>query len=88
MWSTKFPALSGLFPAGHPAAPSSPAFGRPECQCGTSPALERFRGLGYWASCFPEGDGLTLMPLREQDAAQVSTDLRVCFGWDVVVRRR
>jgi hypothetical protein len=86
-WKGFYPARGHLFPADHPAAPNSPVFGGLTDQCGSSDSLLRFRALGYWASCFPDGDGITLNPLEGRDAEKVAQDIRDCFGWDVTVKR-
>lgn len=37
--------------------------------------LSRFRQAGYYASCFPEGDGISFQPLAGQDEAQIELDI-------------
>jgi hypothetical protein len=71
------------FPADHPAAPSS-ADSSTDGQMGSSKALLEFRARGYYASCFPEGDGVAMKTLNGQDRAQVVKDIEECFGWKVV----
>ena len=44
--------------------------------------LGLFRSRGYWASCFPEGDGLTFRPERGQELAMMEQDVSECFGLD------
>lgn len=46
-------------------------------------ALGRFRSKGYWASCFPEGDGISFEPLCGQSDDEVMSDIAECF--DVLV---
>ena len=53
----------------------------------SSTALGRFRSLGYWASCFPEGDGITFKPLRDKDTSTIQMDIAQCFGVSVTVER-
>lgn len=79
-WCGKFAGRQGVFPPTHPAAPRSPVF-QPGLgsQCGNSPALQAFRARGYWASCFPEGDGITFQPLSGQDEEQCLADVRACW---------
>ena len=43
-------------------------------------ALGRFRARGYWASCFPEGDGITAEALNGQDADKIMCDISECFS--------
>lgn len=79
------PARNGWFPSDHPAAPMSKVFGNVGGnQCGCSEALTKFRSLGYWASCFPEGDGITLDALHDQSKQQVISDIEDVFGWKVI----
>lgn len=76
---SRFAANGGKFPKDHPIAPGSVVFGQ-DSQCGESPALAAFRSLGYWASCFPEGDGITWKPLNGQSDDQCLKDIQACFG--------
>ncbi len=91
VWDGEFKAR-GRFPSNHPCAPGSlvfdvtkhgDAFGSD--QFGTSPTLEAFRRLGYWASCFPEGDGITMKEPPGKTRADVVRDIEATFGW--VVRK-
>ena len=66
---------------------------RHSSQMGGSKKLTAFRQRGYWASCFPEGDGITLKWWEDvpsdpdKTAEQVMHDIRECFGWNVVEGR-
>lgn len=77
---SRFAMRSGRFPSTHPVAPGD-GRSNERAEMGTSAALDAFRARGYWASCFPEGDGITWKPEREQSDAQCLTDIRECFGW-------
>lgn len=46
-------------------------------------AIERMEGLGYWISCFPEGDGLCFKHESKLEK-DVFTDFRVNFPWMVI----
>lgn len=71
---------NGKFPASHPIGGVS----RPgEAELGSDGKLEKFRSLGYWASCFPEGDGITFVPEKEQSNEQVDQDIKDSFGWEI-----
>lgn len=49
--------------------------------------LEMFRSLGYYASCFPEGDGIAIQDETERKTpGMVADDIISCFGWDVCVK--
>ena len=77
---SKYAPVRGKFPQDHPVSPGSGVFGeRDSSQGGQSPELESFRARGYWASCFPEGDGITWKPLRGQTDAQCLRDIQDCF---------
>jgi hypothetical protein len=78
---SEFAANNGKFPANHPVAPGSKVLGVVP-QCGDSETLRAFRERGYWASCFPEGDGITWKPLNGQSDDQCLADINECFGWD------
>jgi hypothetical protein len=89
---SKFAMKAGKFPANHPCAPfDSPKKDSYTSQFGDSERLRAFRARGYWASCFPEGDGITLKWWQdvteptEKTAAEVMQDIRECFGWEVVL---
>lgn len=83
MWRGRFPMRSGRFPLGHPVGGAAAG----EMQLGDSEQMRRFRSLGYWASCFPEGDGITLNVPEGRDAKQVARDITDCFGWSVRIKR-
>ena len=86
MFSRPYRARNGRFPADHPCAAGSEVFGSVgDSQSGDGPALKAFRERGYWASCFPEGDGITMNAMNGQTAFQVMADIREVFGWKVVV---
>lgn len=68
------------FPPGHPVGGG---WGKAkDAQCGDGESIQRFREMGYWASCFPEGDGITWKPLNGQDDEQCMADIKDAFGWD------
>ena len=83
----------GKFPANHPCAPFDDAAPQGTGEMGGSKRLTAFRQRGYWASCFPEGDGITLRwwdgdpEPPDRTPEQVAQDIRQCFGWEVSVRR-
>jgi hypothetical protein len=98
MWSGKFPMRGGVFPANHPCAGNAkPTVRSPyrhreagkadwtdvpgETTAGETP-LDKFRMRGYWASCFPEGDGITI-DTGDRTAEQVRADIAECFGWEI-----
>jgi hypothetical protein len=82
---SRYAGRNGRFAPDHPVAPNAEVFGREPngSQCGSSPKLDAFRARGYWASCFPEGDGITWKPERGQSDEQCYADIRECFGWDI-----
>lgn len=47
-------------------------------------SLIELRSLGYWASAFPEGDGVTFAPQRGQAFEQVLVDFSRSFPWLVI----
>lgn len=85
---SQFGMKNGKFPATHPCAP----FDGDEpggAQMGGSKQLTAFRQRGYWASCFPEGDGITFQwwdvsEPSDKTMTQVVRDIEECFGWKVV----
>jgi len=50
---------------------------------GSLDALGKFRALGYEASCFPEGDGITMLHPEGKSEQEAIEDIKTCFGWDV-----
>lgn len=76
---SRFAGRNGVFPADHPVG--GKVFGDGS-QGGDGENIVKFRSMGYWASCFPEGDGITWQPLRGQDDAKCLADIREAFGWD------
>lgn len=90
--TSRFAMRAGKFPPHHPCAPFDDDPPRNSGQIGGSKKLTAFRDRGYWASCFPEGDGITFKwwedvpEPSEKTAEQVMKDIQDCFGWEV--RRR
>ncbi len=82
LWIGQWPMRRGKFPTDHPVGGAD----GPDCQFGTGKPIEDFRDRGYWASCFPEGDGITMRCEREQTPDQVRQDIAECFGWEVTSR--
>jgi hypothetical protein len=76
---SKFAMRNGKFPPDHPVGGGSNIG---SSQSGDSEKMAAFRARGYWASCFPEGDGITWKPEAGQDDQQCIKDIRECFGWD------
>lgn len=77
---SRFAMRAGKFPPGHPVGGGSHE--TDSSQCGSGENIKTFRALGYWASCFPEGDGITWKPLNGQTDDQCMADIRQAFGWD------
>lgn len=86
MWGTRFGMKNGRFPADHPAAPRAEFSFRNDGQIGDG-KMQEFRDLGYWASCFPEGDGITMKVMNGQSPEQVAADINKVFGWTVKIKR-
>lgn len=80
LWEGRWPMRGGLF---HPRHPVGGGIEGRDGQCSTSPQMEAFRARGYWASSFPEGDGITLRCKAGQTREQVVKDIQECFGWEV-----
>ena len=84
---SKYAMKAGVFPQDHPCCPGKCDVG--SSQLGAGAAIEAFRGRGYWASCFPEGDGITLywwnspeeFPSKSRET--VLRDIQECFGLEV-----
>lgn len=88
LWAGKWPMYGGRFPVGHPVGNRGKHnLSNDRGELSESPAMLEFRARGYWASCFPEGDGVTMRTERGQTAEQVAQDIRECFGWEVEIRR-
>lgn len=77
---SRFAMRAGKWPAHHPVGGTRHA--TDSSQGGSGPGIDAFRERGYWASCFPEGDGITWKPERGQTGEQCLADIRECFGWD------
>lgn len=100
MFQEKYPMRKGKFPPKHPCADDPRPSVSAKCRIkdrgetewrevpGEQPVsdtpLGRFRARGYWASCFPEGDGITAEALNGQEADQIMRDASECFSVDVV----
>lgn len=76
---SKYAMRNGRFPPNHPVGGKA-TYSTSEMS--DAPTITAFRERGYWASCFPEGDGITWKPLNGQSDAQCLADIRECFGWD------
>lgn len=45
-------------------------------------SMETIRGMGYWASCYPEGDGVTFNDERgDRSNEQMLADFQASFNW-------
>lgn len=86
LWHGKFPMRGGRFPSDHPCS-SKDGGADKAVQFGTSPSLDKFRNRGYWASCFPEGDGITFTTLKQQSYDTCKRDVINCFGWEIGVAK-
>lgn len=82
LWNGRWPMRGGLFPKGHPVG-GGDIGGDPCSQYGDNPAMTAFRSRGYWASCFPEGDGITIRVPEGRTKAEVMRDITECFGWKI-----
>lgn len=80
IWPKKWPMRHGVFPPEHPVG----GHAGEGCEFGDGENIKRLRSLGYWASCFPEGDGITWKPLAGQSDQQCIDDIKSAFGWDAV----
>ena len=81
IWDGKYPMRAGKFPSNHPVGGGSMDFGA--SQDGSENSIDNFRKRGYWASCFPEGDGITWKPKNNQTDEQCLKDIQECFGWEI-----
>lgn len=89
IWAPAHRMMGGKFPPSHPchANPRPVVFSHAD-QPESDDPLGRFRALGYLASCFPEGDGISFKPPPEgRTSKQMVEDIERCFGWRVEVRR-
>lgn len=103
VFSESFPMRGNGFPKQHPCAddprpmvagahrmkPAGSAewIDVPGEQPESDTALGRLRAMGYWCSCFPEGDGITVEALKGQTAEQLAEAVRACFNRPVNVLR-
>ena len=94
MFPSKYPMRGGKFPQSHPCHddPQPTVGGKwtsidatgartemPGDQPESKTNLGNFRARGYWASCFPEGDGITFEPLKNQNRETIINDISECF---------
>lgn len=104
LFEKSYPMRSGSFPKEHPCSddPRPTVQGAmrmkwadetewkevPAEQPESDTALGKFRARGYWASCFPEGDGICIRALQGQSVEQLAQDALECFGNPVVVLKK
>lgn len=76
MFDKASPMIGGVLPKAHPFwdNPTPLTFPGGKYTDGTD-RLSNFRRAGYWASCFPEGDGLVFRQLNGQDNDQIQRDV-------------
>lgn len=86
MWKGKYPGRGGIFPHNHPCAAGSHVYRGDNMQFGDGPGLQAFRALGYWVSCFPEGDGLCLDVPEGKTPEMVVADIKQAFGWTAKIK--
>lgn len=76
MFGHSYPMRGGVFRKDHPVGGKYAG----NSEYGTGANIVAFRGRGYWASCFPDGDGICLRELEGQSPETVAKDVRECFG--------
>ena len=87
MWTGVYRQKDGVFPAKHPLPCT--LYNAKDCtQYGTAPQLEAFRLRKYWASAYPQGDGLCILGLNNQTPQQVVSDIEEVFNWEVTNKER
>lgn len=82
LWKPAHPMRGGNFPQSHPCYdnPNPTVFSFDE-QPSTDDSLGKFRARGYFASCFPEGDGITFESINERHSPlKICNDVKECFG--------
>lgn len=79
IFSGTWPIYRGQFQKGHPCRGEKRAYIRDDEYPKSRTNIGKFRSRGYWASCFPEGDGITFIPLKDQSQEQVLLDIATCF---------
>lgn len=85
LWTPAHPMRRGAFPSSHPCAEDPKAFTFDAPAVETSTNIGRFRARGYWASCFPEGDGITFWPDKDDKPRQQQIDdIEECFRFEVI----
>lgn len=88
MWEGKrFPMRGGKFPKDHPIEGArmivfSSDYSKDETKFSTMVEL------GYFFSCFPEGDGVVIDPVRDQTPEQVKADIEKVFGFNVEITKK
>lgn len=90
IWEKKYPMRGGKFPKTHPCYNNGEldmtVFSQPKNNTGND-GLSKLRKLGYWASCFPEGDGITLQPPDNKTPEDVKKDIETCWpDWKVSIK--
>lgn len=71
-----FKMIGGKFPKTHPFIDCPEPFTYSVDPCPESDdRLSLFRRAGYFASCFPEGDGITIQRYKNQTDTQVIEDV-------------
>lgn len=81
MFEKSFPMKRGRFPKDHPFAPECNMDNYPSI--GEGDKLKALRELGYYISCFPEGDGMCFSPAASKTEEQVIED--ICKTLNVVL---
>ncbi len=84
LWRRYWPERRNPFPTAHPCTgnPKPTVFVGDEVP-DTNDPLGLFRKRGYFASCFPEGDGIAFRPPEGKTEKEIEEDVRQCFGFEV-----
>jgi len=77
--TSRYAMRGGKFPPFHPVSPNSNGSNE-RAEMGASDPLKALRERGYWASCFPEGDGITMECQNGQTAEQAFRDIQETLG--------
>jgi hypothetical protein len=75
MFKDSYPMREGKFPKLHPFIDNPEPFTFSANPPHGEDRLSKFRQAGYYASCFPEGDGLSFKPLHGQDNERIKQDV-------------
>ena len=78
----------GKFAANHPFGDNPEMLTFSNTPAMADDKLSKFRQAGYYASCFPEGDGIVFSVIVEKSKQEVEKDITEILGLEIIASEK